>query len=702
MMNSPPVLPATAMTVKVSGVKDDLRVREVRGHEGLGCLYEYQVELVNWDEPDSVRAALDPEGRLRPQDLLRQSLTISLPLANQKLRHLSGIITKASYLESYDKHTTYGVTIHPELWLLTLRRNCRIFQNKTVSAVVKEILGEHHIGAFRDSRYGHYRTWDTLTQYRESDFAFINRLLAQEGIYYFFEHDEDGHTLVLADCLSSHHEHTDFTTVQIGRPKPISGSDDYLTTWQARFELQSEAVTLADFDFRLKRPTAELRGRRDIEAKGERQKLEIYDTPARCVLAENQEEASEQAEPGKSREEAERLAQMRLEQVRWQSERYQGQGTVRWLATGLLFSVGDDAQQFLATATETILRNVAFRSGGPAPEEPCEVTVSAIDSRAPFRLPMMEKPLVWGPQTAWVVGGKDEEIWTDKYGRIKVQFHWDREGQSNEDSSCWLRVAQPWAGNRWGAIAIPRVGSEVVVEFLQGDPDRPLVTGSVYGGENLPPYELPEHKTRSGIKTHSSKNGTTANFNEVRFEDKKGQEELHIQAERNLSTLVKHDQSLSVQGNRSVSVGGHEDVAVKGRRDHTIVEDETQTFLANRRMTVSVGNWDEIFGMHSGQYHGGRNQIIENGDALTVIDSDKTTTVEGEYTIAANKHYRAEAGAGSPCSVDFKDGVAVIRADNEIRLECGEASLTLKKDGTVEIKGMQMSLAGSNVSINGQ
>jgi len=272
--------------------------------------------------------------------------------------------------------------------------------------------------------------------------------------------------------------------------------------------------------------------------------------------------------------------------------------------------------------------------------------LTAIDRATPFRMRRLEKPIVRGPQTARVVGPKDEEIWTDKYGRIKLQFHWDRDTErKGEHRSCWVRVAHPWAGNRWGAIHLPRVGNEVVVDFLEGDPDRPLVTGSVYNADNMPPYALPENKTQSGIKTRSSKGGTEANFNEIRFEDKKDHEELHIQAERNMSILVKHDQSLTVHGNRKVTVHG----------------------------------------ASTGTHHGGRNETIQNGDSLTVERSDKTTMVGGEYNIVAVKHYNVSSGESAVCDVDLKEGVATITAAKGIDLVCGDASLSLKKDGLATI-----------------
>jgi type VI secretion system secreted protein VgrG len=686
-VNDPEEAAAAAMTVEVFEVAGQFHVHRVQGHEGLGCLFEYQVELSNQNEPDWLREVLEPEARIKPQDLLGKKVTVSLPVQGGKTRYLSGMVSKAAYTDSFDKHTSYRVTLHPELWLLTLNRNCRIFSNQPAIEVVKEILAENRISAFRESLLGGYRIWDYLTQYHESDFEFISRVLAQEGLYYYFEHNQKGHTMVLADPVIAHQGSQDFDSVQMGRPKEIAGSEEYLSRWRRSLEVETEAVTLGDFDFRLARDSAGVGGHSHISDAGDA-RHEVYGFPAKCTLTENQERPV----ATQGRQEAARLAEIHLEGRRCQVERYQGQGTVRWLAPGMVFSVvgaeNDANQKFLSTASEITWRNTALRSGGGPVEEPCEISLCAVDSRVAYRMPPRKKPVMMGPQTAWVVGAEGDEICTDKYGRIKVQFHWDREGKFNQDSSCWLRVAQPWAGNHWGAIHIPRVGNEVVVVFLDGDPDRPLVTGSVYNADNMPPYDLPEHKTQSGIKTHSSKNGAPGNFNEIRFEDKKNHEELHFQAERNMSTVVKHDQTLNVHADRAVTVDGNESITVKGTREQTVIQNETQTFLANRRMTVALSNWEQVTGLHSGEYLGGRNEIVENGDSLTVSASDKTVFVEGDYKTDATKEYSVQAGQDSKiCSVDFKDGVAQFLATEEIRLVCGQASLTLKKDGTVEIKG---------------
>ncbi|HEY2901175.1 MAG TPA: type VI secretion system tip protein VgrG, partial [Polyangia bacterium] len=279
-----------------------------------------------------------------------------------------------------------------------------------------------------------------------------------------------------------------------------------------------------------------------------------------------------------------------------------------------------------------------------------------------------------------------------------------------------------WAGANWGSLYIPRIGQEVIVQFLGGSPDRPIITGSVYNANNLPPYTLPDNKTQSGIKSRSSKGAAPSNFNEIRFEDKKGAEELFFQAEKNQTTKVKHDQSISVGADRSVSVGGNESISVTGTRSSTITKKEKQTFVAEREMNVGKTDTVTVTDKHTGTYHGGREQTVEKGDVLTVQASDKTTTVHGQYNVTADAQFQVMQGPNKllikdavdvdsqgpitvhnpKCSVELKDGKITVTAAEEMVLQCGSASISLKKDGTIEINGAQKVLAtggGSGVEL---
>ena len=724
-MNLPIEISPSAMTVAVSNVKASLAVHTLQGREGLSELYAYEVQLVNMDEPEG--QSLAAEAILKLPKLLGQTLTVALPLGSGTSRYFSGIVTSARRLGWQNGYANYGVTVSPRLWLLGLNRDCRIFQNRTVPDVVKEILDQHDISPIRESLPGKYRKWDCVTQYRESDFDFINRIMAHEGIYYYFEHSKDGHTLVLADSSTAHAKYGEFDGVLVGRPTSNSRAADYLETWGESSQIETDSVALLDYDFRLQGDVAPA-GEYSVPTDPAIAELGIYDYPAKCVQQEDLEDAKGEADPGESNEEGQRLAQIRLEERRCNAEVYRGQGTARWLATGYLFSISNvpafEEQEFLVTTTNIMLRNALFRSANESTGESSAITISAIDSKTPFRAPLKDKPVVWGPQTAVVVGPptsgkyKDDnstEIWTDKHGRIRVKFHWDIRDATLERTSCWVRVAHPWAGKRWGVIHIPRVGNEVVVEFLEGDPDRPLVTGSVYNADNMPPYDLPKNKTQSGIKTRSSKDGNPDNFNEIRFEDLKGKEELHIQAEKDMSTLVKANQSTNVGGNRSVTVHGKETIEVKKTRDTTITLKETQKFLDDREMTVSGTNTDTVTKAHTGNYHGGRTELVDGGNDRLNVDGAKSTLVTGTYLVNSQgtcslSHGKDAADAEviidtnsvvvankGKSKVLLNEGKILISAPDSIDLVCGDASISLSKEGTVTITGkMKVALSGGS------
>ena len=620
--------------------------------------------------------------------------------------------------------TAYHVTLRPEQHKLSYRHNCRIFQDVTAVDAVKTIFAEHGLRSVRESLFGEYRTWDYLTQYRESDFEFIRRILALEGIYFYFDHLADGHQMVLADSPSSHDERPGFGSVPLSPDwKPLDGPD-YLTWWSEAYELSTREVSVRDFDFRHRGSAAVLKGKKTSGSEKEDAKAERYEYPGVIALHENETSAGEEAKLLEAElSEGERIATVRLEEKQSKVERYEAEGNARCLSVGALFGVSNEMtlvdRQFMIVSTEVTFRNpIMFGSGNRSIGDRSYVRLSAMDSKTQFRMPRIEKPVVLGAQTARVVGAKDDEIMTDKYGRIKVKFHWDRREDSDKeperDSSCWVRVATPWAGTNWGAIHIPRVGHEVVVQFMDGDPDRPLVTGSVYNASNMPPYELPANKTQSGIKSRSTKGGNPSNFNEIRFEDLKGKEEFHIQAEKDMSTLVKNNQSTSVGADRSVSVGGNHSVSVTGTQSTTVTKDETQTYKAKRKMTVTGTNDEEITGKHTATYHNGRKETVTEGDTLEAGPTKKVS-VKGLYDIDVDTEYKLVQGGNSinmkggvitvnngKCEVHLEGPDATVSAAASLTLQCGAATITLKKDGTIEVSGstkVALSGGGSTVGL---
>ena len=324
-------------------------------------------------------------------------------------------------------------------------------------------------------------------------------------------------------------------------------------------------------------------------------------------------------------------------------------------------------------------------------DEPFKARYWLLNSQTQFRAQRTtRKPVMSGSQTALVVGPAGEEMWTDELGRVRVQFDWDRLGERNEKSSCWVRVSQVWAGAKWGAIHIPRIGQEVMVDFLDGDPDRPIITGRAYNADNMPPYDLPANQTQSGIKSHSSKGGTASNFNEIRFEDKKGQEELHLQAEKDMSTLVKHNQTLSVGVDRSIVVGNDESTHIKH----------------NRQTTVDVNDDVVIGGTHDKTVTGAVTQIYGDdhmrkvdGNQLLVAEKNKTEHVKLVYTLITDEMFQLNQDA---TSMTFEGTNVTLDSAGMITMKAGGATVMVDQVGMVTVMsptGINLLCGGSGLSI---
>ncbi|MGC4095085.1 MAG: type VI secretion system tip protein TssI/VgrG [Polyangiaceae bacterium] len=385
---------------------------------------------------------------------------------------------------------------------------------------------------------------------------FVSRILEQEGIYYFFKHEKGKHTLVLADSPSSHEKVKGYEEIPYYPPQHKERRErDHIDAWFATRQIRPGTFTARDFNFTAPKPMHVSLEHPNEHAHAH---YEVYDYPGEFVVSA----------------EGETQTHVRLEELQVEHDTVRGKGNVRAFTVGALFKLenyprDDQNKEYLLTELTYSIRVSGYESGKQSGEPPdYAVSFSAIDARRQFRPPRLtRKPRVEGPQTARVVGKKGEEaaeISTDNYGRVHILFHWDRLNQNAGEPSCTVRVAQLWAGTGFGGIHIPRIDQEVIVEFLEGDPDRPIITGRVYNQDNMPPYTLPDNKTQSGIKSRSATKGTDNNFNEIRFEDKKGSEELHIQAEKDMTTLVKHDQSTTVQNNRSAGVTASDSVSVGG------------------------------------------------------------------------------------------------------------------------------------------
>ncbi|MDX2427109.1 MAG: type VI secretion system Vgr family protein, partial [Xanthomonadales bacterium] len=533
-----------------------LVVQSMSGDEALGGLFNYNLELLSQDF------------ELHFDQVVGQQVTVALELPEGK-RHFNAFITEFRYLGHSDRYARYQATLRPWLWFLTRTSDCKIFQEKKVPDIIKEVFRENGMSHFEDRLTGNYREWEYCVQYRETDFNFISRLMEQEGIYYYFEHSEDKHTLILTDDMGTHKPFPKFETIPYCPPTGQMSvqEDDHLQHWAVTQSIQPEQYAIQDFDF--KKPRVDMLSRFNLPGNHDYPggDPEIFDYPGEYVETDD----------------GMHYVEIRLQELRGQFEKVNAGGPCRGMSAGCLFTLEDypredQNKEYLVLAVSHQINDTSYiSSGGGSSEELYRCAAFVMDSVIPYRqVRSTPKPIVQGPQTAIVVGPSGEEIYTDEFGRVKVQFHWDRYGKDDENSSCWIRVSQLWAGTKWGGMHIPRIGQEVIVSFMEGDPDKPVITGRVYNAECMPPYTLEQSKTQSGIKSRSSKGGGPDNFNEIRMEDKKGSEELYIQAEKNENILVKNNKGETVGNNETISIGNDREETVGHNETITVGNDRVE------------------------------------------------------------------------------------------------------------------------------
>ncbi|TFW33901.1 type VI secretion system Vgr family protein [Massilia horti] len=503
------------------------------GTESLGVLPEYRLTLVS------------KRGNLTAADLLGKNVTAGVELpGRQEMRYFNGYITHfseagtsaATWFEGTPVAHQYELTMHPWLWFLTRRANFRIFQNKTVPQIVQEVCGEYPFAQLELKLSGTYAVWEYCCQYRESDFNFVLRLLEQEGIYFSFKHENGKHTMVLFDDNGRHTPRDGYAEIAYDVDGTGYEQREHITMWSASRSVQPGRYTLNDFDF--KKPDVSLISTLGKALPHDMSGFELFDFPGEYETVS----------------EGSRYAQVRLEEMHARHEVFMAAGSVRGIESGCKFKLANhpdesfNREYLITTARFTIINNQASSSGGAGGQFHC--TFEALDLRTQFRPPRVTpRPAVQGPQTAIVVGPPGEEIHVDEHGRVKLQFQWDRYNQADDKSSCWVRVSQPWSGKGWGALFLPRVGHEVIVQFIDGDPDHPIVVGRVHNGQSIPPWSMKDQKTRSGFRTRTEKGGAS-NFNELSFDDKKGAEEIYLHAERNHVLRVKNNRVEEI-GNES-------------------------------------------------------------------------------------------------------------------------------------------------------
>lgn len=751
---------------------DDLRFLGLRADAELGRMPRLALTLV------SKRADIDFKR------ILGKRVSVSLAMPKAKPRVFAGYIVAFRQTGMRGRLYVYEAAVRPWLWLLTRRSNCRIFQNKTTEDIVKAVFADP---VYKGLEFGEIK-WkasarkhpprEYCVQYRESDFNFVSRLLEDEGIYYWFQDKDGKETLTFTDTLAAHESVAGCESLPYGAVMSAAPDLEYVSEWRVHHAIETHNWVLADYDF--KHPSRPLQKQAVKQMTGfdDFSGLENYDYPGGFVTAEH----------GESRATS-RADEWRLEagapddpDINW--HQVEARTNCKSVRAGTLLKLtrhprADQNAQYLVTRTHYEIDLADYEAFDGAQANRCECWFSAIDAKQPFApARTARKPFVQGPQTAVVVGPGGDEIYTDQYGRVKVQFFWDRQGKRDENSSCWIRVSHPWAGKGWGAVSIPRIGQEVIVDFLEGDPDRPIITGRVYNAEQMPPYDLPANMTQSGIKSRSTKGGSGANCNELRFEDKKGAEQVLLHAEKDQSievendeshsvghdrsksighdetTTVKHDrtehvgnnETISIGVDRSETVGNNEKIAIVANRTETVGVNEDITIGANRTITVkasetasvklqrthavginetiaigaaqevgigayqavSVGGYQNIDVRLSQTVSVGANQTTSIGkNHKLTIDGDRTVEVKGNVQETLGKALAVKVTKGRSVNVGESDELKVTKtvivdAGETLTLTCGDASVSLKKDGTIAICGKNITLDGSSkVNVKG-
>jgi len=589
---------------------DALVLRRMTGSEQLSGLFNFELQLHS-DDID-----------IKHEDLLGENVTVSIELPNEQERYINGIVSRISMQGCSDRHVNYHATLRPWFWLLTRTNNCRIFQEMTVPDIIKEVFGGHGFADFENRLTGSYRTWEYCVQYRESDFNFLSRLMEQEGIYYFFSHEKGKHILVMADAPSAHEATSGYEAVPYFPPDGHGRrTRDHLRRWSALKQIQPGAYSLTDYDF--KAPKKSLTATSVVSRDHTSSEFEVFDYPG------------EYAEPS----DGEACVKARIQELQAQHELLEGEGDAAGLSTGTVFELTDfpredQNRKYLIIGSSYSISSSGLEGGQEGELENFSVNIRAISAEQSFRAPRTaRKPIVKGPQTAMIVGPAGDEIYIDEYARVKVQFHWDRYGEADENSSCWIRVSQVWAGKNWGGIFTPRIGQEVIVDFLEGDPDQPIITGRVYNNDQMPPYDLPANKTQSGIKSNSTLGGQGSN--EIRFEDKKGEEQFFIHGEKDQEIIINNDCKESIGNDRFLSVINLEEKTVGATLSLQVEGDVKEAFNANHSMAVKDDSTIT-----------GTNISIEASSSITLTVGGSSITIEsGGITIASGGSIDIEAGA---------------------------------------------------------
>ncbi|GJG86585.1 hypothetical protein tb265_17660 [Gemmatimonadetes bacterium T265] len=690
---------------------DALLLERFEGEEGVSRPFRFSLDL------------LSPDPCVNAERLLGQPASLVMALEDDAERVLHARVSRFAQLGARDGMTAYRAELVPWLWFLSLGSDCRVFQHRSVPEIVEQVFKELPFAKFESRLLGSYAPREYCVQYRETHLAFVSRLLEEEGIYYFFRHEPNQHTLVLADAPSAARPAWGKTTASMTPAGGTWHEDRVIEAWREH-AVQPGRVTLTSYDY-LKPSHALLSTVGDGGA-------EVHDYAADFL---------EHAE-------GDRYARLRLEAREALRQVVYGRSACRAFQSGASFELRDHYRPDFNGAYQLLSVRHAGANGsyGGGDDTPAAYSnaFEAVPGGVPYRPPCATpRPFIYGTQSAVVVGKAGEEIWTDAHGRVKLHFHWDRHGKRDENSSCWVRVSTAWAGKGWGQFSVPRIGQEVLVEFLDGDPDRPVVVGRVYNAEQTPPCNPGAGGVVSGMRSKTHKGG---GYNAMEMDDTAGKEQIAVHAQHDMGTTVLHDYALSVGNdrqetiaknrtkkvgvnesvtigaNRTEQVGADESIAVIGSRTRSVGGSETVKVARSRTHSVAineainVGAAQEVsvgglravtVGAVQTITVGAAQMITVGGPQMITVGRSQKTTIGGSHAekVAANR----TLAAGGKIGAKARGSVTIVSSD-QIVLKAGAASLTLKKDGTVLLKGKDVTVkgsgdvthkAGGNVTIKG-
>jgi len=620
---------------------DVLLLQGFTGHEGISRLFRFNLDLLS----DNNSISFD--------DIVGQNVSISVTLSDQTLRYFNGFVSRFAQSGSDARFTHYQMEVVPWLWFLTRNANCRIFQNMSYPDIVQQVFSDAGFSDFKSSLTGSYDPQEYCVQYRESDFNFVSRLMEHVGIFYFFEHENGKHTLVLADSTSAYQPCPGQSSAQFDQAGGGRDADDVVTGWNMEQELRTGKYSVTDYNFET--PSTSLLSSEPtvVEVDGNTN-YEMYDYPG-IHLTQSDGAA---------------VAKLRMQEEEATHMVMSGSSTCRVFTSGYQFDLEDHYRDDMnASYLLTEVQHVASEGGsynmtGGGAGESYSNHFTCIPADVPFRPPRVtHKPFVQGPQPALVVGKAGEEIWVDNYGRVIVQFYWDRLGNNDENSSCWVRVSQPWAGGNWGAMWIPRIGQEVIVSFLEGDPDRPIITGRVYNAEEMPPYPLPDNQTVSTFKSRSSKGGGSSNFNELRFEDKMGSEQIFMNAEKEMDLRVETNsrefigasRHLIVTNDQIEQVQGDKHIHVEGKLFEQIDSDSSLQITGKQMENT---NGDQSIGV------GGDQKVQVTGNASLQVGQNQKEQVGGDVSLRVTGNRQEQVGqnynVSATMAINLTGGTSVV------------------------------------------